>query len=471
MILRISRKEFVELARDGRYRASAAIVSILMVGALAVGWEGWRDVSRQHQRAESESRRRFEGQGEKNPHSAAHYGLHLFKPKSPLAFIDPGVDPYTGISVFLEAHRRNEVDFRPARDATALERFGDLTATAVLQVLLPLVIIFLAFPAFAGEREQGTLRQVLSLGVRPRDLVLGKALGLAAALGTIVLPAVIAGSILLSRAGGEGPGTWQRAAALAVGYLLYLGVFLAVALVGSMRAASSRSALVALLGFWILNAMVAPRLATDLSRRLHPTPSALQFSSAIEREIKGGVDGHDPQDDRLRQLEEHLLEQYDVDSVEDLPLNFQGVALQAGEDFGNAVFDRHYGSLWSAFDRQDATRSLLGFLAPTLAIRSLSMGLAGTDAVHHRAFAEAAEQHRRRLVRLLNEDLATNGVDLGFMYQAGPELWEQLPRFRFEPPTPGETAARLSLEWLSLALWTLGAVAAAAWSARSLRID
>ncbi|RUL82807.1 ABC transporter permease [Tautonia sociabilis] len=471
MILRIARKEFVELARDGRFRASAAVVGILMVGALAVGWEGWRDISREHARAEADSRERFEGQGEKNPHSAAHYGLHLFKPKSSLAFVDPGVDPYTGISVFVEAHRRNEVDYRPARDATALERFGDLTAASVLQVLLPLVIIFLAFPAVAGEREQGTLRQVLSLGVRPRDLLLGKAIGLAAAMGIIVLPAVVVGAVLLSRVGDDAGAAWPRAAALAAGYLLYLAMFLAVSLFASIRAKSGRSALVALLGFWILNTMVAPRLATDLARRLHPTPSALEFASAIDREIREGVDGHDPQDERIRRLEEELLDRYDVDFVEDLPINFQGVALQAGEDHGNAVFDRHYDALWSTFDHQDAARSALGFLAPTLAIRSLSMGLAGTDAVEHRAFAEAAEAHRRELVRLLNDDLATNGADLGFMYQAGPELWGQMPRFRFEPPPVAGTIARLGPSWLALGLWTIVAAAAAAWSARTLRID
>uniref|UniRef100_UPI00387EBF32 ABC transporter permease n=1 Tax=Chloracidobacterium thermophilum TaxID=458033 RepID=UPI00387EBF32 len=37
----------------------------------------------------------------------------------------------------------------------------------MLQYLLPLLIIVLAFDALAGEREHGTLRYLLSLGVRP----------------------------------------------------------------------------------------------------------------------------------------------------------------------------------------------------------------------------------------------------------------------------------------------------------------
>ena len=98
-------------------------------------------------------------------------------------------------------------------------------------------------------------------------------------------------------------------------------------------------------------------------------------------------------------------------------------------------------------------------------------GLAGTDTVHHRAFAESAEEHRRDLVRLLNEDLAENGADLGFMYAAGPELWARMPRFRYHPPPPDETAVRLAPGWLAMGLWLLGASGLVAWSSRSLRID
>jgi ABC-2 type transport system permease protein len=72
--------------------------------------------------------------------------------------------------------------YPPAKDATLAQRFGELTVALVLQVVLPLVVILIAFNAFAGERERGTLRQLLSLRLRPGDLVLGKTLGLSGAL-------------------------------------------------------------------------------------------------------------------------------------------------------------------------------------------------------------------------------------------------------------------------------------------------
>ncbi|CAN5900469.1 DUF3526 domain-containing protein [soil metagenome] len=471
MIARIARKELVEMVRDGRFRWSAAIVVALLVGSLAVGWKNWSDVQQQHDRAQAEAREHFECQEEKNPHAAAHYGLYIFKPKLPLAFVDPGVDPYTGVTVYLEAHKQNDFRDRPARDATALQRFGELTAASVLQVLLPLVIIFLAFPAIAEEREQGTLRQVLSLGVRPKDLLLGKALGLTLALGLIALPAVVVGVIALSWTGPGAWTTWPNALALWIGYLFYLGIFLAVALLVSARAKSSRAALVGLLGFWILNTMVAPRLATDIARQLFPTPSALEFASAIERDIKRGIDGHDPEDQRLKRLEQDLLEKYDVDFIEDLPINFQGVALQASEEYGNRVFDRHYTDLWAIFERQDAVRKGLGFLAPTLAVRELSMALSGTDNAQFRDFANAAEKHRRDIVKRLNQDLEVHGADLGFMYQAGPELWESMPHFLYQAPGLGETSFRQGFAWVSLLLWLLVPSDLAPRSASRLRVD
>ena len=471
MVLSVARKEFIDLTRDGRFRGSAAIVMLLLVAALAVGWRNWREVRAEHDRAQVEARAQFDDQEEKNPHAAAHYGLYVFKPKPVLAFFDSGVDPYTGVSVHLEAHRRNEVRNRPARDSTALQRFGELTAASVLQLLLPLLIIFLAFPAIAGEREQGTLRQLLSMGVRPATLLAGKALGLVGALGMILLPAVAVGVGFLTWGSAEPAYVWADALVLGAGYLVYLGIFLAVALLVSAQARTSRGALVVLLGFWIANAMIAPRLATDLARRVVRTPSSVEFAAAIHREIKGGVNGHDPEDQRLDRLKEKLFAKYGVETVEELPINFQGVALQAGEEYGNSVFDHHFGALWDAFARQDAIRQGLGLIFPTLAVRDLSMALAGTDNPHARDFADAAESYRRTLVHALNRDLAVNGADLGFMYQAGPDLWRSMPQFEYEPPAPGLILRSQTLAWVSLLVWFAVLVALVGRSTRALRAD
>jgi len=71
--------------------------------------------------------------------------------------------------------------------------------TAVtLQLLVPLLIILLTYASFAGEREQGALRQMLGLGVRKRDLALGKAFGAVGPLLLLLAPAAILGALAIA---------------------------------------------------------------------------------------------------------------------------------------------------------------------------------------------------------------------------------------------------------------------------------
>ncbi|AMV37528.1 ABC transporter permease [Planctomyces sp. SH-PL62] len=455
MIARIARKEFTEMARDGRFRGAAVVVTILLLASLAMGWKHHRDVDAQHQEATRATRRQWLDQGSKNPHSAAHYGTYGFKPKPPLSLVDPGVDAYTGVAVWLEAHKQNEFKYRPAQDATAVARFGELSAAAVLQLLLPLLIILLAFPAFAGERDQGTLRQVLSLGVRPRDLALGKALGIAGVLGMLLVPAIVAGVLALGTAAGAGPlaSELPRMATMAVGYLLYYGVFIGVAIAVSAWAGSARTALLVLLAFWIANGLIIPRLAVDVARRIHPTPSALSFGQAIDRELKQGVNAHDPSDPKALALKARVMKQYGVDRMEDLPVGFAGIALQEAEEHGYRVFDAHYAALWDSFARQDDVQRAAALGSPLLAVRSLSMAMAGTDPAQHRDFADAAERYRRVIIKEMNDDITEHGKAAGGEYIAGGDLWAKVPDFSYTAPGFGRVASRRWPDLAVLAGW------------------
>src|SRR5690606_5239898 len=121
------------------------------VAAVTAGWFHQRELVAQRSAADAAERARWTGQPEKNPHSAAHYGVYAFKPRLAPAFLDPGIEPYAGIAVWLESHNQNDLLYKPAEDATAAQRFGDLTAALVLQLLLPLVVILVGFASVAGE--------------------------------------------------------------------------------------------------------------------------------------------------------------------------------------------------------------------------------------------------------------------------------------------------------------------------------
>ncbi|MBK6617618.1 MAG: ABC transporter permease subunit [Nitrosomonas sp.] len=270
----IARKELLELLRDARFWWTSGIILVLMLIALILGWQQMQRVDTERATARAVTYQQWLDQGDKNPHRAAHFGQYAFKPVSPLAFIDPGIDQFVGSTVWVEAHKQNEFNFRPARDATSLQRFGELTVAFGLQNLVPLVIVLLAFSAFTGERERGTLRQLLSIGVKPSQLLAGKGLAIMAVIGALLLPVALLGFIALGFAGDQHASLANlvvRGAWMVLGYALYLTGFIALALGASAALSSSRQALIVLLTFWVVNGFVAPRAMTDLARMVSPT--------------------------------------------------------------------------------------------------------------------------------------------------------------------------------------------------------
>lgn len=470
MVAPIARREILDILRDRRFHLTAVLLLSLLAAALAAGWSGFRQMRAEQEAAQRLTREQWENLPARNPHGAAHYGIFALRPAAPLSLLDPGLDPFLGRAIYQEAHFQNPARYRAAEDATALARMADLSAAGILRLLVPLAILLLAHAVFAGERERGTLRQVLSLGVRHRDLVLGKALGVAAALGAFLVPAVLLGLLVfrLSPAGQEVsvPGL----ALIAVGYLAYHLGFLGLALAVSAVARTASSALAILLGFWACNGFLVPVLASDLAERLHPIPTAVEFAEGVHHDLEHGLDGHRPDSPFMKELEARLLAQYRVATREELPVNFWGVVWLESEKVSDAVMDRHYAALWERYRRQERIERAAAVAAPSIALRSWSMGLAGTGLPAYRDFLTRAEEYRRQFNRRLNENLRDNSRGTE-SYMADPSFWKTLPELVLHPPGTRESVAGQAWSLGVLLLWAVLAPAAALFAAsRFLRV-
>jgi ABC-2 type transport system permease protein len=190
---------------------------------------------------------------------------------------------------------------------------------------------------------------------------------------------------------------------------------------------------VTLLSFWAVSTLIAPRLASEVAGRAFPAPSMQAFMENMSREMAEGINGHDPADKRVESLTKRVLAENKVARIEDLPFNYDAVVLQAGEEYGNRVLDRHYGRLWGLYERQARAQLAFSWMSPLMALRPYSMALAGTDLASHREFAEQAETFRRDLVRFLNHHMEKHSRTGDWNWRAGPQLWPQAPDFRYQP--------------------------------------
>lgn len=465
------RKELREVARDGRFWIVALAIAALLIVALAFGLRQSAAVHAEREAAQGVADDHFRDQDEKNPHVAAHYGAYVFKPSGALAFVDPGIDPFVGVSIKLQAHKRTPPAGARAQDSTSLARVGRLSVAAVLQLLVPLLIIGLGFSSWTAERERGTMRLLATSGVDRGRLFVGKALGLGAALGAVLVPASVVGAIVIAWSS-HGPAPGARLAALIVVYLVYFGIFLGLTLGVSARASSSRAALVTLLGVWVITTLVLPRAAADVAALVAPTPAPAEVAGAVHESLTKGLPGGPPREERVDAITEKLLEEQgfkDAEMLMDASL-LAGIELQAEAQFENEVLDHHYEALTQAAERQESVVASMAAVAPPIAIQSLSSSLAGTDYVHHRHFTDAAESHRRALIDMLNRELAEKGGLDAWSYQAGRETWERAPRFQYAQPELGWVLQRQRVSLALLCAWFVAAMGLAWRGARRMRV-
>ena len=444
-------------------------LSVLLLAAASVATNAARLSAQAEERravAEEEALL-WDSQGVIDPHRAAHVGRAVPAPVRPLAGFDPGLSDFVGTSVFLEGHAQNPARHRPIEGGAALSGFGGFSAAWTLQIVAPVLVILAGFATMSGEVARTRLRQELGAGASAAVLVGGRlvALAMAAGLLTLAMIGVSFPAMLL-----QGVSETEVAGLAAIGgaYALYLLVFCAVTVAVSGLFASARTALVVLLGFWAVAALLVPRVAPAVAETLAPTPSVPAFRAAVTEEARNGVDGHDPADERLNAVRDELLARYKVRDVEDLPVNFRGVALEFGEKNSTETYNRHFERLYAVYRRQEVVQRAFAIISPTVALQPFSRAFARTDFGTHLAYLRGVEDYRYRLIQTLNREVTANKPPPGQRHVA--DIATVTRNVVYAPRTLGlsEVAQAQAPNLAILLVWAVLAIGLAAVSALRL---
>jgi ABC-type transport system involved in multi-copper enzyme maturation permease subunit len=161
----------------------------------------------------------------------------------------------------------------------------------VVNIVLSLLALLFVFDSICGEKEQGTLKILLSNSI-PRDTVLlAKWIGGYLSIATPFLVATLGGFVYLSVSGALElrPDDVVRFALITTISLLYVAVFFSLGLFISTATHRGSTALLLSLLVWIVWILVVPNLAPITARLVAPVPSRQVIDAeqqAIDREAQ-----------------------------------------------------------------------------------------------------------------------------------------------------------------------------------------
>ncbi|NML22181.1 DUF3526 domain-containing protein [Pseudoflavitalea sp. G-6-1-2] len=441
-------------------RANKVLMCVLSMLIVYATWNGLSAYTQQtaiRKTYEREVRHNWEKMPDKHPHRMAHYGYLAIRPKHPLSFFDLGMESYTGNIIFLEAHKQNSANFSEAGMSTGLLRFGEISIAMILQVLLPLVLFFIGFSTIAGDRENGTLKILLSQGASWKEIIFGKSIGLLAVAMVFLLPVIALLLVVCMAIGEASADVLSRIGWLMLFFLLYYAIVSLVAVLISGISRTAKLSLVSLIGIWLLFTIITPRTTQAIGGWLHPAPSRIAFESGIEKELIKKGDSHDPDDPYYKALKDSVLRANQVDSVQQLSFNYSGFQMREGERISAEIYNRHLKNLMQIYSQQNRVSAISSFIDPFIALRNISMASSGTDFISYTHFQQQAEDYRYRLAQHMNElQIKLISNDKKASQQISREFWKSLPALDFRPLSHSEV---LRQEWISVSAllgWVLG---------------
>ena len=454
MILHVFNYELIRYLRSGQSLTFVLSVALMLCASLFLSLREHKLIESSYQENLLQSRLNWESQAEKDPHDAAHDGTYVIKPSHPLALIDRGVQKYAGQVIHLRAHERQQSSLSEIKDQTGIYRFGALTPSFVLLYIFPLLIVFLGYGAFAKEKEMQTLRLVKSQGVSIRQVAAGK--WLAIMVQVILLFALFIGTVaittnLMQNDVEVGLLEWLSIGAL---YMLFFIIFANVVVLVSILAKSSGVSLVLSLSVWILVVLIAPKLSTNIAGHVHPFPTYQTFRENIYLDQQNGLNGHNFWNEAAQDFQQKVLQEYGVDTIEELPVDYGGLLLAEGEKYESEIYTKHFDLLREQYEKQRSIYRLSSALSPFLSVRFVSMALARTDYGFQWHLEDQAEKYRVYFNTELNMNIAENakGVE---EYEAGKELWGAIDRFQYEWQSTSEILRDHRVEYAILLSWVV----------------
>jgi len=424
-----------------------------LIIAIILGNSETKQKQQQQALIQQQLRKQWEELDSINTHRVAHFGSFALKPPSILSSIDEGVNGVVGNVVRLEAHVQNEIAYSDVSQSMMVSKFGKLKSALLLQYIIPVFLIFIAFSSVSYEKENGRIKLLVIQNASMRKIIFAKTLSIWI-YSILLLSATILFSVIFT-AQNISYDSIIRMCILFVMYSLYYYIISLITTWLSALFKDKTFALSSMIALWFLWTIFLPKIWGTTSEKIYPMPSRQDFHQAMNTDRASGLDGHNPSDTRAQELTRKTLAHYKVETIEELPINYDGILMQADEEYGNKVWDKHFGANNTILQKQKYFYQLSGIINPFVSIQSVSMGLCGSDNYHHADFLQQAENYRRYFIQALNEKQTFGGSKTDdWSWKEGNEFYRTIKDFQYKPLYFEKVSSRYRIDFFMLGLWT-----------------
>ncbi len=163
--------------------------------------------------------------------------------------------------------------------------FPLLDLTFIVTILLSLVALLFSYDSVSGEKEDGTLKLMLSNSISRSKIILGKIVGGTLTLLLPFLVSLLLGLLMIllnSRISWRGT-DWQALGLIFLGSLLYFAVFYGLGILISSRHQSSSASIMTSLFVWVLLVLVIPNLSPFAASFISLSPSRIKIGREVFR--------------------------------------------------------------------------------------------------------------------------------------------------------------------------------------------
>ena len=202
-------------------------------------------------------------------------GIRIEKPLNPLQIFTRGIHRTLTGTALVSSWLRYEPFHEPAYGGNLISHlFPTFDFSFFVAMAMGLLVIAFSYDAFSGEKEQATLRLLMSFSVPRSQILLAKWIGGYLALALPFLTSFLCGLVIFTFSFVQLTGIqWTALSLIVLVSLLYLAAIYTLGLLVSAQTTQTSTSIMFLLLLWVFMSLIVPNLAPYLAAHLSPTHS------------------------------------------------------------------------------------------------------------------------------------------------------------------------------------------------------